>query len=583
MAATQPTPESSLSTPRIVVSPWIVLLVVAMGFFMILLDTTIVNVAIPSMITGLQASLDQILWVLNGYILTLSVLLITAGRMGDMFGPKKMFLGGLALFTLASFACGLAQSPDQLILFRVIQGVGAAVLMPQSLSIITSIFPPQQRGAAFGVWAAVAGLAAVAGPTLGGFLVTGFSWRAIFFVNVPIGIAAIVLANLMMPEFTLHRKHRLDLVGVVLATAGLFAGVFALIEGQRYDWGPITSFGSFDIGGIHASIVSIPTMLLASVVLLAAFVVLEARQEEPLLPLSLFRDRNFSVANAISAIVAFGLFGLFLPLTIFLQTILGLSALQAGIALVPMSLTSMLISPFIGRLTDRINGKYILFVGLVLFATGMGLVTWVASLHSTGASFTLPLILAGLGMGCTFAPLVTLAMRDVAPTQAGAASGFINTIRQVGGTVGSSVVGAVLQHQLATEMSSRAAAAASQVGRAATAAHLPPSAVAHLKSDFVTTLSQASKQGFHLGRGQAGSSATPVPHNTPPALAHQLATIGQQVFQHSFLNAMKPSLALAIGVMLFGALVTTLLRGSGPARREERAPERARGLSPVAE
>src|SRR5579884_1310806 len=254
-------PETTLSKPPIVVSPWLVLITVALGFFMILLDTTIVNVAIPSIIDGLHATLDQILWVLNAYILVYAGLLITAGRWGDMFGPKKLFLGGMALFILASAASGLAQDPNQLILFRIIQAIGGALLTPQTLSIITSIFPPEKRGAAFGVWGAVAGLAAVAGPTLGGYLTTTYTWRAIFYVNVPIGIVALVLAILLMPELTQHRQHHLDFVGVGLASAGLFALVFGLIEGERYNWGRINDFASFDLGPIHGSLVSIPTIL----------------------------------------------------------------------------------------------------------------------------------------------------------------------------------------------------------------------------------------------------------------------------------------------------------------------------------
>src|SRR5436305_1279993 len=208
--------QAAVQTRR---SPWVTLLVLTLGFFMILLDTTIVNVAIPSMIDGLHAGLDEILWVLNAYILVYAVLLITAGRLGDMYGPKRMFILGLAIFTLASALCGLAQTPTQLIIFRILQGVGGAILTPQSLSIITSIFPPEKRGAAFGVWGAVAGLAAIAGPTLGGFLVTQYDWPAIFYVNVPIGIIAIILAYLLMPELTIHRKHGLDLLGVFLASS----------------------------------------------------------------------------------------------------------------------------------------------------------------------------------------------------------------------------------------------------------------------------------------------------------------------------------------------------------------------------
>ncbi|MDQ2744306.1 MAG: DHA2 family efflux MFS transporter permease subunit [Chloroflexota bacterium] len=554
-------PQTSLKWPRFVASPWIVLIVVALGFFMILLDTTIVNVAIPSMIDGLHASLDQILWVLNAYILVYAVLLITAGRLGDMWGPKKLFMAGLVIFIASSAACGLAQSPDQLILFRIIQGIGGAILTPQSLSIITSIFPPEKRGAAFGVWGGVAGLAAATGPTLGGFLTTAFSWRAIFFVNVPIGILAFILAWLLMPELTNHRAHRLDIIGVILASAGLFSAIFALIEGQRYSWGRISNIGAFNLGSIQAGLISIPSLLVYGVILLILFVVWEARQDEPILPLSLFRDRNFSVANAVSAIVAFGLLGLFLPLTIFLQSVLGMTALQAGVAFVPTSLVSMFIAPVAGRLSDKINGKYILFAGLIFFAVGMGLVIVVASLGATGTTFTFPLIVAGIGMGCTFAPMVTLAMRNIAPVQAGSASGFINTIRQVGGTIGSAVVGALLQNRLATELHTQAVRFSTQ---------LPVS----FRSKFISGFSHAGKSGLQVGRGQTGSGN--LPHNLPASVAHQLQSVSSEVFRHAFLNAMKPSLALPIAVLALGALVTLLMRGQpSNASEERREPEPA--------
>ena len=219
-------------------NPWVILLVLTLGFFMILLDSTIVNVAIPSMERGLNATFDQILWVLNAYILVYAVLLITAGRLGDSFGPKRLFISELAIFTLASLGSGLSHTATQLIIFRVIQGIGGALLTPQTLSVLTTIFPPHQRGAAFGIWGAVGGISAAIGPALGGFLVTTYDWQAIFFVNVPIGIFAVIAAWLLMPELRQNRRHALDLRGVALASAGLFVGIFALIEGQTLQMGP---------------------------------------------------------------------------------------------------------------------------------------------------------------------------------------------------------------------------------------------------------------------------------------------------------------------------------------------------------
>src|SRR5229473_1916308 len=297
-------------------NPWLVLVVLTSGFFMILLDTTIVNVAIPAMSAGLNTTLDQILWVLNAYILVYAVLLITAGRLGDLYGQRNLFAIGLLVFTIASALCGLSQNATELILARILQGVGGALLTPQTLSIITSLFPPERRGAAFGVWGGVAGLATIAGPTVGGALVTYVDWRWIFFVNVPIGIASLIATFLIIPDIRPGRRHGWDFVGVFLATAGLFAVVFGLIEGQRFNWSEIGSYG-----------ITIPEVIVGGVVLLAVFIVWERFQAEPLMPLSLFRDRNFAVANWIAAAISFGMLSLFLPLVIYLQSVRGFSAL----------------------------------------------------------------------------------------------------------------------------------------------------------------------------------------------------------------------------------------------------------------
>src|SRR5713226_6064061 len=210
-----------MARPAQAKNEWLVLVFLSLGFFMILLDTTIVNIAIPAMISGLNSSLDQILWVVNAYLLAYAVLLITAGRLGDFFGPRRLFALGLVIFTVASALCGLAQDGNQLIAARILQGIGGAILTPQTLSIITIIFPPERRGAAFGIWGAVAGVATVTGPTLGGFLVTNFSWQAVFWVNVPVGIVAFILSIWLLPEIRLGREQNLDPVGVLLASGSL--------------------------------------------------------------------------------------------------------------------------------------------------------------------------------------------------------------------------------------------------------------------------------------------------------------------------------------------------------------------------
>ena len=539
-------------------SPWVILLVLCLGFFMILLDLTIVNVAIPSIIDGLHAGLDEILWVLNAYILVFAVLLITAGRLGDMYGSKRLFLIGLAVFTLASIGCSLAQSPGQLILARVIQGVGAAILTPQTLSILTNIFPADKRGAAFGIWGAVAGVASLTGPTLGGFLVTNFSWQAVFWVNVPVGIVAFILGIWLLPGIRLGRDQDLDPVGVLFASGALFAVVFALIEGQRYHWGTFTDAASFDTAGGHWGLFSIPSLFIAGAILFVLFVLWDRVQKQPLVPFSLFADRNFTIGNALSAIVSFGMMGLFLPLTIFLQSVLGFSALKAGLTFAPMSLTSMLIAPISGRATDRFGGKYILMAGLTFFGVGMGMVIWVSSLSAGQFTFFPPLILAGIGLGCTFAPMTTVTMQRVNPRLAGAASGVLNTNRQLGGAFGSAVVGAILQNRLATELVSQAQAQAGSVPAA-------------FRSQFVQGFAKAANGALEVGRGQSGVA---LPQNLPPQARAQIQQLSHDVFAQAFINAMRPSLAVAIAILLLGALLTVTIEGRRKATTQ-RVPEAA--------
>ena len=514
-------------------NPWLVLAVLVTGFFMIMLDTTIVNVAIPAMSAGLNTTLDQILWVLNAYILTYAVLLITAGRLGDLYGQRLLFAIGLAIFTVASALCGLAQDANQLIAARVLQGVGGAVLTPQTLAILTSLFPPERRGTAFGIWAGVAGLATLAGPTVGGAIVTYIDWRWIFYVNVPIGIAALVATFVIIPDLRPGRTHGWDIVGVFLATAGLFGVVFGLIEGERFNWGEIASY-----------VITIPEVIGLGAVLLVLFVVWERYQAEPLVPLALFEERNFAVANWIAASIAFGMMSLFLPIVIYLQSVRGFSALTAGLTLAPMSLTSMIVAPFAGRTADRIGGKYILMVGIFVFAVGFGSLTFVAGPDSTWINFLVPAIVAGAGMGMTFAPMTTVAMRNISPRMAGAASGVLNTTRQVGAAIGSAVVGALLQNHLATALHDQAVAHA---------AALP----AAYREQFIAAFSSVAANGFEIGTGQNGAK---LPAGLPPAVAQQLTSLAHDVFVTAYIDALKPTLLVPIAVLALTALSTLLIK-----------------------
>jgi EmrB/QacA subfamily drug resistance transporter len=511
-------------------NPWLVLAVMCLGLFMTLLDTTIVNIAIPRIMGGLDASLDDILWVINAYVLVFAVLLITAGRLGDIFGPKRLFLAGMALFTLASAFCGFAQDPTQLIIARTLQGVGGAMLSPQMLAVITTIFPPEKRGVAFAIPGAVGGLAVAVGPTLGGFLVTSFGWPSIFFVNVPVGIAAMVLTLFIVPDLHPGRRHRLDVLGVLLATAGLFGITFGLIEGERYDWGKVVSF------------VTIPGIIGAGVVLMLVFLLAQyLRQDrEPLVPFSIFRNRNYSLMTLVVAATNFAVLGLFLPLTIYLQSVLGLSALEAGLTLLPQALISMLIAGPAGGLTDRFGGKYILVGGLTLFALGMGYIDWIAGADSGRWSFLPGLIVAGVGLGFTWAPLYNLAMRDIEPQVAGVAAGVFSTIQEMGGVIAGAAVGALLQNRLAVAIQDEATRRAGQ---------LPP----EFRDRFVDGFRQATENGLEVGAGQAGGGVQATP-GVPAQVAQQVQQLAEEVFKHGFVSAMRPTLILPIAVVLLAAM-----------------------------
>jgi EmrB/QacA subfamily drug resistance transporter len=528
-----------------------VLLVVSLGFFMTLLDLTIVNIAIPNLITKLHASLDDVLWVINAYALVLAVLVITAGRLGDLIGPRTMFTGGIAVFTAASAACGLAPSPGWLIAFRAIQGLGAAMLMPQTLTIITNTFPPERRGAAFGVWGAVAGVATIAGPTLGGLLVTAFDWRWIFFVNLPIGVIVLAITPIIIPDLRLGRRHRIDIPGVLLASAALLAICYGLVEGQKYNWGKITGF------------ISIPLILGLGVVLLLVFLLVQklTQDKEPLVPFAVFRDRNFSVVNWVSGVLAIGMMGIFLPLTIYLQSVLGFSALKAGLVMAPASLVSMFVAPVAGRMTDKIGGKFILMSGLILFGAGMGWIALIAHPNSSWPTFIAPLIVAGLGMGCIFAPLVTVAMRNIDPRMAGAASGVLNTVRQVGLVIGTATVGALLQNRLVSSITNEASTKS---------AGLPP----QVRGRFVTGIDNSAKSGIQVGAGQNGGS-THLGSGIPQQIVAEITRIGHEVFTSAYVTAMRQTMVLPVLLLAVGALSCLAIR-EGKRAPEPAAPEVAK-------
>jgi EmrB/QacA subfamily drug resistance transporter len=517
-------------------NPWLVVMVFSLGLFMTLLDLTIVNIAIPSIVDDLTAPLDGILWMLNAYSLVYAVLLITSARLGDMFGPRSLFVAGVGTFTVASALSGLAQDPTQLILARAAQGLGAALIAPQGLPMITSLFAPEKRGGVFAIFGILAGLAVVLGPTLGGLIVSNFGWRWIFYVNIPIGVALVVAAFALVPDLRPGKSHRLDLPGVALASSGLLLVVYGLIEGQRFDWGTVTSF------------ITIPEIIAAGIVLLVAFMLYErgVQDREPLLPFAVFRNRNFTLMVFVLMAMGFAMLGVFLPLTIYFQSVLGYDALTAGLTIAPMPLAMMVASGFVASQVQKIGPKPFLFVGLTLFTVALAFIAWTVSADGSRWALLPGFILMGIGMSGVWTPVFDLATRDLRPELAGTASGVLNTMQELGTVIASAAIGAVLQNQLATSLRSEAIAYSGQ---------LP----APFQQPFVNGFADAAKQGLAVGASQNGA-ARQLPPGIPQQVADQLAQLGHAVFTHAFVDAMRPSMALPIGIVIVAALVSLAAR-----------------------
>ncbi|GAA3935511.1 DHA2 family efflux MFS transporter permease subunit [Microbacterium soli] len=432
--------------------PWSALWALLIGFFMILMDTTIVSIANPAILAAFAADLSLVIWATSAYLLAYAAPLLITGRLGDRFGPKRVYLAGLAVFTLASLACGLAGSIGVLVAVRAVQGIGAAMMTPQTMAIITRIFPPQGRGAAMGLWGSVAGVATLVGPLLGGVLVQTLGWEWIFFVNVPVGVVGFIAAWRLVPALS-TRAHRIDGLGVALSGVGMLFLVFAIQEGRSFDWGVI------------AGIVSIPGLLIAGIVLIVLFLVWQrVMRGEPLLPLTLFRDRSFSLSNAAIFLVGIAITALPIPLAFYFQDARGLTPTVAALMIAPMAVVSGILGPYIGRLTDRIGPRWVT-CGCALSAAGA--LTWYALSLSADAPLgmlLLPSAVLGVGVAGIFAPVASSATRNLPRELAGAGSGAYSAIRQVGSVLGSAAVAAVMAMRIAAE--APGAAGAGSAGRA---------------------------------------------------------------------------------------------------------------------
>ncbi len=423
-----------------VAKPWPALWALVVGFFMILVDSTIVSVANPAILRDLDADITAVIWVTSGYLLAYAVPLLITGRLGDRFGPKRMYIIGLVVFTAASAWCGFAGDITTLVAARVVQGLGAALMTPQTMAVITRIFPPTKRGAAMGLWGSVAGIATLVGPILGGVLVDNLGWEWIFFVNVPVGVVALVLAWRLVPDLETH-AHSFDWLGVVLSAAGLFLVIFGLQEGETYDWGTIT--GPITVWGL----------IITGAVVLVGFVVWQrVNPREPLLPLELFRDRNFALSNAAIALVGLAITAMPLPITFYYQIARGLEPTESALMLAPMAVATLIMAPIVGRLTDRVNPKWVALAGFTVSAAAL---LWLSSLMGSDTPFWVLLIPAaflGIGTSGIWSPLAATATRNLPMAQAGAGSGIYNTTRQVGAVLGSAAVAALINARLAVEL-----------------------------------------------------------------------------------------------------------------------------------
>jgi EmrB/QacA subfamily drug resistance transporter len=419
--------------------PWPALFALCIGFFMILVDTTIVSIATPAIIGDLHAEVNDVVWVTSAYLLAYAVPVLITGRLGDRYGPKRLYLSGLTVFTLASLWCGLTNTIEWLIVARVVQGLGASMITPQTMAIITRIFPAARRGRAMALWGATAGVATLVGPILGGVLVDIAGWEWIFFINVPVGVVGFVLAMRLVPKLETH-THRFDWLGVALSGLGMFLLVFGIQEGHQYDWGTITGP------------ITVWSLIIAGLVVFAVFLFWQARNKrEPLVPLYLFNDRNFSLANVGIATMGFAITALAFPFILYAQLVRGLSPTQSALLLVPMAVMSIVLAPGVGGLTDRIHPRLITSIGFTAIIVSLVWLSQVMTPDSATWEILLPMTLLGIGNAGVWAPNSATATRNLPPQLAGAGAGVYNATRQLGAVLGSAAIAVLMDSRLAAE------------------------------------------------------------------------------------------------------------------------------------
>jgi EmrB/QacA subfamily drug resistance transporter len=493
---------------------WWTLGAMCFALFMIMLDNTVVNVALPSIQKDLGASISGLEWTINGYTLSFAVLLATGGRLGDIFGRRRMFLFGVVIFALSSATAGFAPDATSLVISRVVQGVGAALMMPATLSIITDAFPPSERGKAMGTWAGVSALALAVGPVLGGFLTEHVSWRAIFFLNIPVAIGAVAAALFAVRESRDTSVGReVDYAGVAVLTAGLTALVLALVEGNSWGWGST----------------SIVALLLVATVALPLFVFVENRVKAPVVQFDLLSDRNFLGAVVVALIVSFAMLGVFFFLALYMQDILGYTPLEAGIRFLPSTVMIVGVAPIAGRLSDRFGPRWLIAGGLVLVAASLFTFSGIA-VDSSYLELLPGFMLLGIGIAMTMSPMTSAAMNAVPVQKAGIASGVLSMFRMVGGSLGVAVTGAIFQGLVSSRLDTLLAGSGVDAAQRSEIAH------------------------------QLGGGSTESVQGVDPAQAREVIAAGREAFVYALGHAMGISAAVA----LIGAVVgATAIRAKG--------------------
>ncbi len=503
---------------------WWTLGAMCFALFMLMLDNTVVNVALPSIQQDLDASISGLEWTVNGYTLSIAVLLVTGGRLGDIFGRRRMFLAGIVIFALSSATAGLAPDATALVISRVVQGAGAALMMPGTLSIIADAFPPHERGKAMGTWAGVSALALAIGPVVGGFLTEHVSWRAIFYLNIPVAIVAVAATIFAVRESRDTSVGKdVDYPGVAVLTAGLTALVLALVEGNAWGWGSPAILALFGTAAL----------------MLPLFVWVENRVKAPMVQFELLSDRNFLGAVVVALVITFSMMGVFFFLALYMQDILNYSPLEAGVRFLPSTLMIVGVAPVAGRLADRFGPRWLIVGGLILVSASLLTFSGIA-VNSTYLDLLPGFMLLGIGIALTMSPMTSAAMNAVPVQKAGIASGVLSMFRMVGGSLGIAVTGAIFQGLVSSKLGDL----------------LAGSGVDPTQQDAVSA--------------QLGSGTVPHVAGLSAAQTKEVASAGGEAFVYALGNAMTVSAAIALGGAVVAALAIRTRR-----RGEELSPEAA--------